>query len=274
MKKILYLTDLFYNAKGRNYYEEDLFIIKQLKEDFNIAMCHPKDAQAFEDNADLIVFRNTGSVILYQEEYDNFKSRIKQKGLLTFNEFIGKADMNGKQYLIELTEEKYPVIPTIDNIDDFKKLPKSDYYIIKPKGGADSIGLEKLSKNELLNKNIHGTDMLIEPAVDFEYEVSFYFINDCFEYAMYAPDPSRRWELKEYTPSEEDIQFARKFIEWNDINHGIQRVDACRTKNGELLLVELEDLNPFLSLQNTSVETQTKFITDLKKAFFKLIDNH
>ena len=34
MKSILYLTDLFYEAKGRNYYEEDLFIIKQLQEWF------------------------------------------------------------------------------------------------------------------------------------------------------------------------------------------------------------------------------------------------
>ena len=47
----------------------------------------------------------------------------------------------------------------------------------------------------------------------------------------------------------DDLKFARKFIEWNDIKYGIQRVDACRTKTGKLLLVELEDLNPFLSLQ-------------------------
>ena len=59
----------------------------------------------------------------------------------------------------------------------------------------------------------------------------------------------KRWELKEYAPTEDDLKFARKFIEWNDIKYGIQRVDACRTKTGKLLLVELEDLNPFLSLQ-------------------------
>ena len=40
--------------------------------------------------------------------------------------------------------------------------------------------------------------MLIQPAVDFVYEVSFYFINDKFEYALYAPDRDRRWELKDY----------------------------------------------------------------------------
>ena len=91
--------------------------------------------------------------------------------------------------------------------------------------------------------------MLIEPAIDFEYEVSFYFINEKFAYSMYTPNSKKRWELKEYAPTEDDLKFARKFIEWNDIKHGIQRVDACRTKTGKLLLVELEDLNPFLSLQ-------------------------
>ena len=81
----------------------------------------------------------------------------------------------------------------------------------------------------------------------------------------------KRWELKEYAPTEDDLKFARKFIEWNDIKYGIQRVDACRTKTGKLLLVELEDLNPFLSLQSTSVETQKRFLTDLKNAFLELI---
>ncbi|MCI7428123.1 MULTISPECIES: hypothetical protein [Methanobrevibacter] len=157
--------------------------------------------------------------------------------------------MNGKQYLIELTENNYPVIPTIDDINNFEKLPKSDFYIIKPKDGADSIGLEKLSDEELLNKDLKGKKMLIEPAIDFEYEVSFYFINEKFEYSMYTPNSKKRWELKEYVPTEDDLKFARKFIEWNDIKYGIQRVDACRTKTGKLLLVELEDLNPFLSLQ-------------------------
>ena len=67
-------------------------------------------------------------------------------------------------------------------------------------------------------------------------------------YALYAPDKSKRWILKEYNCTDEDIAFAGRFIEWNTVTYGIQRVDACRTKDGELLLVELEDLNPYLSI--------------------------
>ena len=58
--------------------------------------------------------------------------------------------------------------------------------------------------------------------------------------------------MKEYVPTEEDLAFAERFIEWNNLDWGIQRVDACRSKQGELLLVELEDLNPYLSLLELS----------------------
>ncbi len=80
---------------------------------------------------------------------------------------------------------------------------------------------------------------------------------------MYAPDKNKRWELHEYDCSMNDIEFAEKFIEWNDIEHGIQRVDACRTKDGRLLLVELEDLNPYLSLLELDENTRETFINDL-----------
>ena len=94
----------------------------------------------------------------------------------------------------------------------------------------------------------------------------FYFINDQFEYALYAPDKSKRWLLSEYRYSEEDIAFAQKFIEWNSVRQGIQRVDACRTRDGRLLLVELEDLNPYLSLLEVSDETRERFIRDFIEA--------
>ena len=33
MKKILFVTDLYYEAKGRLYYEEDLFLTSELRKD-------------------------------------------------------------------------------------------------------------------------------------------------------------------------------------------------------------------------------------------------
>ena len=71
------------------------------------------------------------------------KRYVKKNNLNTFNDFKGKADMCGKQYLLDLTLEDYPVIPTVDSIDNLDLLPIVDSYVIKPKDGADSLGLKE-----------------------------------------------------------------------------------------------------------------------------------
>ncbi len=270
MKKILYLTDLYYEAKGRSYFEEDLYITERLKDYFDLVLCNPQNSENFEEDVDLVIFRNTGPVIEFSEVYNSFVKRVKSNKIKTFNEFNGKADMCGKQYLIDLTLEGFPVIPTIDSIENFDLLPESEQFVIKPKDGADSIGLEFLSKDDLFCCELD--NMLIQPAIDFQYEVSFYFINDTLEYALYAPDKNMRWNLKKYNFTKDDEYFAKKFINWNDIENGIQRVDACRTQNGELLLVELEDLNPYLSILETDDETREKFLMDLIGSLTSLLE--
>ncbi len=265
-KRILYLTDLSYQAKGRIYSEEDIYITDRLKENFDVVLCHPVCSDAFEDTADLIVFRNTGSVIGYKDTYNSFVKRVKEKGLKTFNTFTGKADMKGKQYLLDLTMKNYPVIPTVDSADCLDRLPETERYVIKPKDGADSIGLEFVTKEELACRSLKDGRFLVQPEIDFDYEVSFYFINKKLEYALYAPDKTKRWKLEQYNYSEEDISFAKMFIEWNTIDKGIQRVDACRANDGRLFLVELEDLNPYLSLLEVDEKTRESFMTDFINA--------
>ena len=273
MKKILFVTDLYYEAKGRLYYEEDLFLTSELRKDFNLVICNPKDMNSFTDDFDLTIFRNAGPVANFKDEYELFRNNVKLKNLKTYNSFNGKGDMNGKDYLIELTKKNFDVIKTIDTINDFSKLPEVETYVIKPKDGADSIGMEFLSKEVLLRRvDKNDKNTLIQPLINFEYEVSFYFIDKEFQYALYAPDKNRRWELKEYKATKEDLDFANSFIEWNNINHGIQRVDACRDNNGKLLLVELEDLNPYLSLLDISPKLRDKFVKNLKYIFIKIID--
>ena len=111
-KKILYLTDLYYKAKGRNYYEEDLWLTGLLKDYFDVVLCHPVNSESFEKDVDLIIFRNTGGVSGFKDVYEAFVKRVKTRHLKTFNEFTGKADMIGKQYLLDLNTAGYPVIPT------------------------------------------------------------------------------------------------------------------------------------------------------------------
>ncbi|MEU0881033.1 hypothetical protein ABZ345_20700 [Lentzea sp. NPDC005914] len=257
---VLYVSDLAYPARGRRYCDEDIYLTSHLRKAFDLAISHPEDAANLMSGYDAVVVRNSGPVIDYPDAYAAFRDQATATGQRVYNPLTGKADMAGKQYLVDLTEQGYPVIPTIDTPDHLDRLPHTTEYVVKPKAGADSHGLEFTTRDELAGKTGGTRDLLIQPKIEFRYEVSFYFVDHDFQYALNAPDPSQRWELSRYDPTAQDLEFARKFIDWNDLDHGVQRVDACRTQTGELLLVELEDLNPYLSLDRTTDETREKFV--------------
>lgn len=266
---VLFVTDLAYEARGRRYCDEDIFLTSRLRETFDVALCHPRDAAALLDGFDAVVVRNSGPVLHYQEAYDAFLARARESGARVYNSLDGRGDMAGKQYLVDLSRSGFPVIPTVDRAADLGLLPRSDGYVVKPKLGADSVGLRFTEEPELPG-DADGT-LLVQPRIDFRYEVSFYFVDHDFRYALHAPHPDRRWVLEPYAASSEDLDFARRFVEWNSLTHGIQRVDACRTQEGDLLLVELEDLNPYLSLDRVPEEVREAFVTRMSASLRTLL---
>ncbi|GGW94275.1 hypothetical protein GCM10010297_14970 [Streptomyces malachitofuscus] len=257
--RVLYVTDLAYPARGRRYCDEDIFLTSRLREHFDLALCHPRDAVALMDGFEAVVVRNSGPVLEYRDAYDAFREHATATGTPVYNPLTGRGDMAGKQYLLDLTAAGLPVIPTVDRPGDLHRLPQAERYVVKPRLGADSIGLRIVSAGELPALVVG--DVLVQPHIDFAYEVSFYYVDHSFQYALYAPDPDRRWQLERYEPTPDDLDFARRFIEWNTLGHGIQRVDACRAPDGALLLVELEDLNPYLSLDALDEAGREAFVS-------------
>jgi len=269
-RSVLLVTDLAYQARGRRYCDEDIFLASRLRNDFDIALCHPLDAVALMDAFDVVVVRNSGPVLHYRKEYDTFREQATARGTLVYNPLSGRGDMAGKQYLLDLTTAGYPVIPTIDHAGDLHLLPEAGQYAVKPKTGADSIGLAFVPREQL--GGLAYGDVLVQPRIDFRYEVSFYYVDDAFQYALHAPDPEQRWLLEPYEPTEADLAFSRRFIDWNTLGHGIQRVDACRTREGELLLVELEDFNPYLSLDLVSDRARDSFVVSMTASLHRLLN--
>lgn len=267
--RVLYVSDLAYPAKGRRYCDEDIFLTSRLREEFDLAVCHPLDAAALMTGFDAVVVRNSGPVLHYQAQYDAFRKQAVTEGVRVYNQLSGKGDMAGKGYLLDLTAAGFPVIPTIDRAEDLDRLPDVDTYVVKPKLGADSIGLEFVPRDRL--PELSYGNILVQPRIDFRYEVSFYFVDHTLQYALYAPRPDERWALEPYEPTERDREFAQRFVDWNDIAYGIQRVDACRAPDGELLLVELEDLNPYLSLDVLSPDARDAFVSRVKTSLRGLI---
>jgi hypothetical protein len=270
--RLLYVTDLAYQARGRRYCDEDIFLTSRLRDEFDLALCHPGEAAALLDAFDAVVVRNSGPVLGHLAAYTAFRERAAELGARVYNQLTGRADMAGKQYLLDLSAAGEPVIPTVGRLQDLHLLPAADEYVVKPRLGADSEGLRFVPADRLREAlRDDAGDVLVQPRVDFAYEVSFYFVDDDFQYALHAPDPARRWRLEPYDATARDLEFARRFIRWNGIDHGIQRVDACRAPGGELLLVELEDLNPYLSLDALDEARRDSFVTALRAALRRLL---
>ncbi|MER8185523.1 hypothetical protein [Kitasatospora sp. NPDC094015] len=259
--RVLYVTDLGYPANGRRYGDEDVYLSGRLRERFTVALCHPRDAVALMDGYDVVLVRNSGPVIHYQDDHRAFGVAARERGTRVHNPLTGRGDMAGKQYLLDLTAAGHPVIPTVDRHEHLDRLPAAAEYAVKPVLGADSVGLRFLRPEQLAGADLTGA--LVQPRIPFRYEVSFYFVDRVFQYALHAPDPARRWELAVYPASEEDLAFAQHFADWNTLAYGIQRVDACRTPEGGLLLVELEDLNPYLSLDLVEPAVRERFVAAL-----------
>ncbi|MGW6770186.1 hypothetical protein ACWGBX_07160 [Streptomyces sp. NPDC055037] len=267
--RILFVSDMSYQARGRRYGDEDVYLVSELRAAFDIAVCHPVQAASLTDLFDAVVIRNSGPVMRYQAAWEAFCEQARARRTVVYNPLTGRGDMVGKQYLLDLTEEGYPVIPTVGRAADLDRLPACDEYAVKLRTGADSIGLEFVGAERL--PHLSYGNILVQPRVRFRYEVSFYFVDGTFHYALYAPDPRQRWALEPYRPTEEDLAFAHRFIGWNSLDHGIQRVDACRTAEGDLLLVELEDLNPFLSLALAPDTARAAFVADMGRSLTSLL---
>lgn len=268
--RVLYVTDPTYVAQGREYAGEDRWLSARLAETYDVRTCLPTEAADLMDVFDVVVVRNSGPALGYLQEYQRFRQHALATGRPVYNELTGKADMLGKQYLLDLSDAGYPVVPTVGTAEEIDRLPASERYVVKPLLGADSSGLYLATAEELAADE--PVDAIVQPLVDIAYEVSFYFVDDTFVYALFTPDPAQRWELEPYEPSEDDVAFARRFVEWNEIRHGIQRVDACRTATGQLLLLELEDLNPFLSLDRATAESREELVRAFVAAVGRLVE--
>ncbi len=273
MANLLFVTDLDFQARGRDYGSEDRELIAQLKEYFDMRVIKPFDKQLISNaiRADLVVVRNSGSVSGYREQYDEFRAAAQDGEFRVFNSHDGKADQTAnKAYLVELFDAGLQVIPSALTLRAWNALPLTDSeYLAKPVGGADSDGLvvgEKDPPEELFDGS-----MLVQPRLTIAYEISFYFLNGIYQYGLRST--TKRWEMEPWEPSEEQLAVAQTFVGWNTMSVGIQRVDFLVTPAGEMLLTEVEDLNPYLNLHSLDDATRRGFTYAFVEALQELVNN-
>ncbi len=239
--------------------QEDLFLYQRLKRSFNVQFCHPLDTLPFERKNTLFLIRNIWPTHVYQKEFEKAARRWKRKGIKTYNSLDGRADLLGKNYLMELHQKGYSVVPTY-TIKQAKKQLNARKYVIKPLFGADGSSMRVVNSLKGIKLS---RSQIVQPLIHFEEELAFYFLDNKFHYALRFKNKLQSHTTKLYLPTRKEIVLAQKFVDWNTMSYGIQRVDVLRQANNTLLMNEIEDFCPYLYLEDLSKKTQTKFISSL-----------
>lgn len=255
---------------------EDIWLARAFQKDGHKVAIVDKNYDANLDSLfDVFLLRNTWDTYATVEtikEKSDFRERIINKNLSRIN-FDGKYDGKNKEYLVKLYKDGYSVIPTIDNITDLYLLKENDKFMLKLKDSYDGIGQVVVDKQELQQK--FNDSYIIQPFMNFQSEVQFYYIKDKFEYALeFVPSKVPVYpEAIKYIPSKCEIQLANKFVKLNGDYYGIQRIDFIKLNNRELLLTEIEDISPYLDLDCVDKKTKNQFILDYKNMVYDYMKN-
>lgn len=260
-----------------DYKIEDLFIARAFEKDgHEVTITTINYSEELEEIYDIIIRRNTWfddekKVEWYQQLMHKIANRIKEKEKLSIN-FNGIFDTNNKNYLVDLYNDGYKVIPTIKPNDNFEILPNAPFYLLKPLDSYDGIGQIKVAKEEIKKylNNPEYSQYIIQPYIEKISEIEFHFVKDKLEYALrYMPNKlDDNAIVEEYNYSNMKADMATTFAKLNPSFIGAQRIDFLETTNEDLLLLEIEDAAPFLSLQYINEEKRKQFIDDYKEMVY------
>lgn len=263
MKPRLYLIT---NTENGSREDADL-LAPLLAPHFTVRIYDPAAAAGLLAEADICLLRNLWPVGKTREGLKALAAALRQAQVPAYNPLRDDDFAQDKSYLAELTQEGLPVIPTALSKADASRFGFPARYLIKPRGGCSSEGV-RLFKAERLGE-IDITGHVIQPFVAFECEVSFFFIDDVFIYALRSQND--RWDLEPWKPNVKQVEWARQFVEWNELPYGLQRIDAALLPNGEMLLMEIEDLAPFLSLDRLPPLTRKEVAEKLAQSLLRLL---
>jgi hypothetical protein len=246
--------------------QEDKFLVDFLSSDFALIVRHPIDCLPYLNSVSGVIIRNIWPT--HEYDWDLVKAAIRASRKPVYNPLAFKGDIEGKDYLVSLYRKGFPVIPSVDNVNNLEELPPSEFYWIKPKRSCDGIGAEKLSKKALLSKNLR--EYIIQPFMEFEYEPSFFFIDDEYSHALWQTHRLLDDHVALYRSTTADLLFGKRFVEWVNLKKGLQRIDAIRCRDGRLLLTEIENLCPYLYLCEMGDDDRSRFLEALRTSISKM----
>lgn len=261
---LLLVTNLSHDDRA-----EDLFLADALSKQWDVTVASPSMAVQILASGIVArcVIRNAWPSREFKSDFQLLEALANNRRIDFYNP-LGRArgPIEDKHYLADLYRLGLPVIPTYLNVAALVAAGHTGPILCKPIDGCSSAGIiETVAQDAPLEGN-----HIYQPKLTFDHEVSFFFIDGEFAYALASAGPTmqHRWRLAEFVPEASEIAWARKFVDWNQLPYGLQRIDACRLTGGELLLMEIEDSMPFLSLLDLPVERRKAVVSHLLKSIW------
>lgn len=242
---LLLVTNLSHEDRA-----EDLFLADILSKQWNVSVTSPSLAVQIlaAGNVTRCVIRNAWPSREFKSDFRMLEALAQNRRVEFYNPLgRSRGPIEDKGYLADLYRHGLPVIPTYLDIADLAAAGHTGTILCKPIDGCSSAGIVEAMSTDTFPSS---GNYIYQPKLAFDHEVSFFFIDNAFAYALASAGPTmkHRWQLSEVIPAETDIVWAQQFVKWNKLPYGLQRIDACRLSSGELLLMEVEDSMPFLSL--------------------------
>jgi len=199
------------------------------------------------------------------------KTAQKTKLLNSYETIEWNSD---KKYLDELAKKGAPVISTlsVDRVTEtgvnraFETL-KTDHLIIKPRIGAAAWRQASFKKGEAFPKksDLPPDAALIQPfqdSVEKEGEYSLLFFGGQFSHGLIKRPKTGDYRIQSlyggteesYKPTPSQLSVAKRILDVLDFNPIYARVDLLRGRDGNLKLIELELIEPYLYLPHAQGE--------------------
>lgn len=264
MLKILLITN---ESFGEG---EDMFLFHLLQRDFLIELYDVSQPLPLNLNSfDLFLFRNAWPGRIYYPKIQKLAQIASENNIIVYNSLEQRTKQFPlKEYLYYLCAHSPYIIPTYKNLADF---PENVPILIKPKNGGSSYGVKIFQNKQLIPLNLKLDDYVIQEFLELKKEVSFYFIDKKFIYALQTKQTGMnyRWDLEEFTPTDEMLERAQYFVNWNNMKYGIDRIDFGLTCDDRLLLMEIESDRSYLSLEELSENTLNIFLDKFKQSLLR-----
>lgn len=270
--KILLLS----NAENEEIIE-DIYLQERFKKDGNICDIKWVDYdEKLDDYYDIIIRRNTW--VGNSKDTKSYKSldgllieRLVNKKAKTVN--LQGLDGKGKEYLLDFYRKGLKVIPTSNDLNEALNWNYDKYVLKQINSFGSSIGQAYVSKDELKEK-FNKDKYLIQPKLKFKSEVQTYFINSKLMYAFeYIPSKYPVYPDPIYINlSKEEEKLATLFSSLSNIKYGMKRVDFLRLEDNSLVLLEIEDNAPHMSLEELDEKYRNKVIDEYVKGIYEFIE--